>query len=216
MRNEDDQEPARSLAEIIGGLDCFEEQLFRKLQVAKQSARDIIRDEQARPFRRNGKGDARKYALGSALVLLSMDDFDEAALIGLFADPDNFITLLLRAEPFGGTLSQMISWIFADPERFESCRALGLRLQWSSLARLYHREVIDFLGSGKAAMNEQWRRREITVGQQALMGRLERMAGYCAPSGMNRGEAHDWILSKGGDPKFWFSLECVRNEQRDW
>ena len=59
-------------------------------------------------------------------------------------------------------------------------------------------------GRGK---RKSWRREAITVRQAYLVGELARFLQVDAPEFTRRGEAHDWLLTRGGNPRFLIPVE---------
>lgn len=215
MENDPIPVPPRTFAEVTQDLKMTEQQLLAKLAAISKTSRELVREEQTLPHRRNGaaSADRRKYELGSVMTLLQLDVFDDSALLGLFLNPNDAIDWLIlasRAPNDNASFGELIGRIFEIPQRLSACIERGKNAQLAALSRVYHQEVVDFIGSGRAGCDESWRGRHMTVGQQAVISRLERITKLSAPADMDRGQAHDWIFAAGGDPSFWFGPECVK------
>ena len=156
----------------------------------------------------SGSGDARKYALGSVLVMLGLEQ-EDTALLGLFAHSDHMLRWMAEARHAFGpqTFSELIGHVLADPERLAYCQQWGRILQWRYCKPLYDASVTSFIQSGRTGPKERWRKHDVSDDQAALIRKLCEILGEPLPPLMTKGEAFDWIYERGGNPKYWAEPE---------
>lgn len=185
---------------LIGAIEA-------KSRVCEASVGELRRQHHALARRRGGgKGpDASRYALGHVLAMVGAEDVSDTALLGLLANPDEMLAWLGEARRAGAgpMVGDLVRAVFADEARCGWCEQWGRILQWRHRAALYHRAVRSFVDSGRTGPAEQWRRKDVTDDQAALIATLVGIIGEPAPAVLTRGEAFDWIYARGGNPRYW-------------
>ncbi len=80
-----DEERKLDFARLWAAIDGTSEKLEAKIAAEARRVQELRRQAHALDRRRGGAGsvDARKYALGSVLVLIGLGDVDDTALLGL-------------------------------------------------------------------------------------------------------------------------------------
>lgn len=201
------QTTADRLRDLATNLAASEDRIAGEVAIAATSAAELRRQYRAADKRRGGPGsaDARKYALGSALVLVGIDSGDDTALLGLMAHPKRMARWMQSGASAGAgpMFGDIVRWIFSDPARLTWCRQWGVILQWRRRAALYEQEVRRFIETGPLDPRASWRRKPITIGQAALIDALVGLLGELAPDLANRGAAFEWLRARGGNPTFW-------------
>lgn len=199
--------PSDVLRAIARDLALTDGRIADEVAVVADSAAELRRQHLASDKRRGGPGsdDARKYALGSVLTVVGMEGIDDTALLGLFAHPDLMMTWMRAAMAAGAgpMLGDIVRSILADPIRLTWCRQWGRILQWRRLKALYTQEVERFLSTGPIDPHASWRRKPISIGQQALIAKLCELLRVHDPNLKDRGEAFEWLQMHGGNPSYW-------------
>lgn len=207
------------LRNLARELAAVEEKLGCEIAICTANATELRRQYQALTKRRGGPGsaDARKYALGSTLVMVGIDGINDTALLGLFAHPHRmaFWTKQALAAEAGPMLGDIIRWLFADPVRHEWCLQWGRILQWRGRKALYVEEVMGFFDSDRLGPQEPWRRKPMTIGQADLVLTLTTLLEEPAPDLKNRGEAFEWIRECAGNPHYWREPSLPPNLEED-
>lgn len=206
-----DDERKRDFARLRAAIDGTSQQLEAKIAAEDAQLRELQRQAHAMDKRRGGPGsaDARKYALGSALVMLGLGEVDDTALLGLLSHSDRIPRLIDRLPRHDGDTSfaGQVRALLADPAIGPWCRQWGRVLQWRQRAPLYRAEVERFITSGRTGPDERWRKRDITAAQLFLIRTLEELLGVTFPDSTEtpatRGDAFDWIHAHGGNPTYW-------------
>jgi len=206
-----EKERKLDFARLRAAIDGTSEKLEAKIAAEARRVQELRRQAHGMDKRRGGAGsvDARKYALGSVLVLIGLGDVDDTALLGLLSQVSQVSQLRdrLHAEYSDGGFADRVKALLADPAIGPWCRQWGCVLQWRQRAPLYHAEVERFLSSGKADPRAAWRKRDITAGQLFLIRTLEDLLGRHFPDSPGapptRGDAFDWIHAHGGNPAYW-------------
>ncbi len=201
------QTTADRLRDLATNLAASEDRIAGEVAIAATSAAELRRQYRAADKRRGGPGstDARKYALGSALVLVGIDGSDDTALLGLMAHPNRMARWIQTAMAAGAgpMFGDIVRWIFSDPARLAWCQQWGVILQWRRRASLYEQEVRRFIETGPLDPRASWRRKPITIGQAALIEALVGLLGEPVPDLANRGAAFEWVRARGGNSTFW-------------
>lgn len=168
---------------------------------------ELRRLARAEPHRRGGPGskDAKKYELGSTLVLLGFADIDARELTGLLAHPKLMLRWIAEAVLSlpSASLAELVRLALNGEERRAFCRQWGRIIEWRYRKPLYRAAVASFIKSGKAGPDESWRTLHVTEDQSYLIGVLTRLLDEKAPKLQTRGEAFEWILDRGGNPQYW-------------
>lgn len=211
--------PSDRLRAIARDLAATDDRIAGEIAIVADSAAELRRQHQAADKRRGGPGsaDARKYALGSTLVMVGMDGVDDTALLGLFAHPDRFArwTRAAIAAGAGPMLGDIAHWIFADPDRLAWCSQWGRILQWRRRKALYTQEVARFLETGPVDPDASWRRKPISIGQQALVATLCDLLAVPVTGLKNRGAAFEWLRLHNGNPNYWREPSLPPNLEED-
>lgn len=211
--------PSDRLRAIARDLAATDDRIAGEIAIVADSAAELRRQHQAADKRRGGPGsaDARKYALGSTLVMVGMDGVDDTALLGLFAHPDRFArwTRAAIAAGAGPMLGDIAHWIFADPDRLAWCSQWGRILQWRRRKALYAQEVARFLETGPVDPDALWRRKPISIGQKALVATLCDLLAVPVPGLKNRGAAFEWLRLHNGNPNYWREPSLPPNLEED-
>ncbi|WIA57848.1 hypothetical protein N6H05_08660 [Sphingobium sp. WTD-1] len=204
---------------LASALGETEVRVATAVTVCAATVSELKRLHHAAGKRRGGpaSADARKYVLGSTLVLAGVGDLDDTALVGLFAHPEHMQRWMRQALNAGAgpQLGDLIRWMFEEPRRLEWCRQWGRILQWRNRQALYVAEVQSFRESGRTGPKEPWRRKPVTIGQEALIAALVELLGEPAPRLSTRGEAFDWISARGGNPIYWREPMLPPNLEED-
>lgn len=206
------------LIAIVSALDALDYRTGVEIAFGDEKLVELRRQAEAARHRRGGPGsrDARKYALGSALVLAGAEAVEPSIMLGLLANPDLMLRWMAEARlahgprPFG----ELIALIVVDPERCDFCRQWGRILEWRHRKPLYDAAVTSFILSGKTGSQERWRRHDISEDQMALVAKLCDLLSEPLPDLMTKGEAFDWIYERGGNPDYWTEPQ-IPDEWRD-
>lgn len=211
--------PIDRLRAIAGDLATTEDRIAGELAIVTDSAAELRRQYQAAAKRRGGPGsaDARKYALGSTLVMVGLDGVNDTALLGLFAHPEPMAHWISEAIVAGAgpMLGDIVDWIFSDPARLAWCEQWGRILQWRHRKALYTQEVERFLQGGPVDPKASWRRKPISIGQEALVATLCDLLRVPIPDLKNRGAAFEWLRMHGGNPSYWREPSLPPNLEKD-
>lgn len=199
------------LAALLSTLDACGARLNADIVVVEDKLPELRRLAKAAPQRRGGAGsrDAKKYALGSVLVMLGLEQVDDTVLLGLFAHPDLMLRWMAEARRTAGAQSfgALIALIMADPKRLAFCRQWGRILQWRYRKPLYDAGVTSFIECGKTGPEERWRQHDVSDDQAALVASLCDLLDQPVPALTTKGEAFDWIYARGGNPEYWAEPE---------
>lgn len=195
------------LADTLAALDDLGADLAVDAAIVEDDLRELRRLHKAAPHRRGGPGsrDARKYELGSVLVMAGLEDIDAKLLLGLFAHPLLMLRWLGEAivqQPHAG-LADLLKAVSADTIKRDFCVQWGRVLGWRYRKPLYEAGVTSFLESGKAGPDEPWRQKHVSADQASLIATLCELLDEQFPELANRGEAFEWILERGGNPAYW-------------
>lgn len=211
--------PSDRLQAIADDLAAAEQRIVDTLAIVAESAAELRRQYRAADKRRGGPGsaDARKYALGSTLVMVGLDGISDTALLGLFAHPERMARWMTTAIAAGAgpMIGDIISSIFADPTRLAWCDQWGRILQWRRRKALYDQEVERFLKTGPIDPKASWRTQPISIGQAGLVATLCELLAVPGPDLKNRGEAFEWIRLHNGNPTYWREPSLPPNLEDD-
>lgn len=196
---------------ILSALQALERRAGAEITIIEEKLPELRRQARAAPHRRGGAGsrDANKYALGSVLVMVGLEQIEPAVLLGLLTHPELMLRwiaearLALGPHPFG----ELIAHVVSDPERREFCRQWGRILEWRYRKPLYDAAVTSFVNSGKTGPREKWRGHDVTDDQAALIEKLCDLLDEPLPDLWTKGEAFDWIYERGGNPEYWAEPE---------
>ena len=203
---------ASRLAVLAGALDALIGRCDQSLVEVEAEISELKRlaaaDGKRRGEKKKGSRDPAIYRLGSVFPALGAEpgELDDLAALGLFGAGAIGLAWLCeeairRPE---AALTDWMSAIFADPDRYEWCRAAGIVRRWRWCKKLYDDEVTRFHDAPQARNPDSgWRRKPITPGQYYLMRQACRMLGAPEPAVPNRGAAYDWLKEAGGNPRFW-------------
>lgn len=199
------------LAALLSTLEALDAQLSADIAIVEDKLPELRRLAKADARRRGGAGsrDARKYALGSVLVMVGLEQVDDTVQLGLFSHTDLMLRWVAEARREGPAQSfgELIGRVLADPERVAFCRQWGRILQWRYRKPLYDTTVTSFIESGKAGPKEKWRKHDVSDDQAALIAKLCEILDEPLPELKTKGEAFDWIYSHGGNPEYWAEPE---------
>lgn len=194
------------LAALLARIDELQATIASQEVAVREKLPELRRQARARPHRRGGNGsaDARKYAIGGAVMML-VGDIDPAMLVGLLAQTDVMLKWLARERLAHGprSFNQLLGAIFADPRKAQWCERWGRLIIWSNRKALYDANVARFEQSGKAGPDAAWRRKTVTNDQDALVELLCGLLNLAKPVLDCRGAAYEWIKRHGGDPANW-------------
>lgn len=211
--------PFDRLRAIALDLAATDDRIAGEIAIVADSAAELRRQHQAADKRRGGPGsaDARKYALGSTLVMVGMNGVDDTALLGLFAHPDHMARWMRAAMATGAgpMLGDIVRWILLDPDRLAWCSQWGRILQWRRRKALYTQEVERFLKTGPVEPDASWRRKAISTGQAALVATLCDLLRVPVPDLRNRGAAFEWLSLHNGNPNYWREPSLPPNLEED-
>ena len=166
----------------------------------------LIHDAEAREHRRaafNAR-DASCYKLGSAFEPVGGLGLDPVALSGLLALGTTGLLLLVRValQMPDATLPDQLRALFRSSAG-RAVRAWGVWARWRWLSAIYTEETEVFLaspaGRSRAA---SWRRKPPTARQTYLVAEICDWLQLGSRNLATRGEAFDWILACGGNPRF--------------
>lgn len=203
---------ANRLALLAGTLDalvaCCDQSIVKVEAELSELKRLVAADGKRRGDKKKGARDPAIYRLGSVFPALDVNpgDLDDLAVLGLFGAGAIGLTWLCeeaihRPEAM---LTEWMSAIFADQDRYEWCRAHGVLRRWRWCKKLYDAEVTCFHNTPQAKNpNSTWRLKSITPGQYYLIRQACRMLRAPEPEIGNRGAAYDWLKEVGGNPRFW-------------
>lgn len=204
---------ASRLAFLAGALDALVARCDQSLVEVEGELAELKRLAAADGKRRGekkkkGSRDPAIYRLGSLFPALGAElaELDDLAALGLFgAGTVGLIWLceeaLRRPE---AVLTDWMSAIFADQERYEWCRAWGVIRRWRWCKKLYDDEVTRFHDTPKAKdPDSAWRRKPVSPGQYYLVRQACRMLVAPEPEVLDRGAAYEWLKEAGGNPRFW-------------
>jgi hypothetical protein len=207
-----------ALAAILATLDAIGAAVCSELVVVDEKIGELRRQARAEPHRRGGRGsrDARKYALGSAMIMADLEQIDPPVLSGLLAHPDLMLRWMVEARLAHGpgSFGDLVCFALADADRFYFCRQWGRIIEWRYRRALYDKTVLSFVNSGRDGPREKWRRYDVTDDQAGLISKLCDILEEPLPEILTRGEAFDWIYKRGGNPEFWAEPETP-HERRD-
>ena len=80
---------------------------------------------------------------------------------------------------------------------------MGAWSRFTWLRELYRQVVADFqASSARRDPRRSWRKAAPTARQHYLVGELARYLQLDRPELVCRGDAHDWLLVQGGNPRF--------------
>lgn len=199
------------LAEILAKLDQISDELAGDAAIVEVDLRELRRLQKAAPHRRGGPGsrDARKYELGSVLVMAGLEDVDAKLLLGLLAHPLLMLRWLAGAliQRPPASLAELLETVLTDPAKRDFCVQWGRVLGWRYRQPIYAASITSFLESGKMGLNEPWRQKNVTTDQAALVTTLCELLDEQPPELANRGEAFEWIFDRGGNPEYWLEPE---------
>ncbi len=211
--------PIDRLQAIADDLAATEQKIADTLVIVADSAAELRRQYRAADRRRGGPGspDARKYALGSALVMVGLDGVSDTALLGLFSHPARMARWMNAAIAAGAgpMIGDIIGSIFADPARLAWCGQWGRILQWRRRKALYDQEVERFLKTGPTDPKASWRTRPISIGQAGLVATLCELLAVPTPDFKDRGAAFDWLRLHNGNPNYWREPSLPPNLEDD-
>lgn len=211
--------PFDRLQAIADDFAATEQRIADRLAIVAERAAELRRQYRAADKRRGGPGsaDARKYALGSVLVMVGLDGVSDTALLGLFAHPAHMARWIKAATSAGAgpMMGDIIGAIFTDPARLAWCEQWGRILQWRRRKALYDEEVARFLTTGPTDPKASWRTRPISVGQRGLVATLCDLLAVPDPKLKTRGEAFEWLRLHNGNPTFWREPSLPPNLEDD-
>ncbi|WP_343342880.1 hypothetical protein WJT74_06350 [Sphingomicrobium sp. XHP0239] len=195
------------LTELLEQLDGMSAALNADLVSTEAPLTELRRLANVAPHRRGGPHsmDANKYRLGSALVLMGLEDLDVRFLTGLLARPRLMVKWMgeaLLQHPDARIVS-LLQTIQNSDVRSDYCRRTGAAIAWRWRKRLYDAAVRSFLESGRCGEDEPWRKRTVTVDQDYLIDEICELLDLPRRVFCNRGEAFDWIRAIGGNPNYW-------------
>lgn len=178
-----------------------------RLEARQGQLDDLVRDAETW-LRRRAAWNARDKALyrtGAALEPYGGHLLDDIQLSGLDALGTRGVLLLvqLAAQHPELSLSRLMAALFAsDHGPLIAEWGRWSRLHW--LTALHSEETEGFLQT-KAGSDPKaaWRSRHPTRRQMFLAEEMARAIGVDTPVFANRGQAFDWILRHGGNPRFW-------------
>lgn len=192
---------------LLAQLAVLQAQVSADIQIVEDKLPELRRIGKAAAHRRGGAGsrDARKYELGSVLVMVGLEGIDSKAMLGLFAHPVLMVRWLGQAavETGRASLGELTAIALADPKRLAFCRQWGRVLGWRYRKPLYDAGVTSFVNSGRTGPNEPWRKLDITDDQATLIATLCSLLDQPLPDFLTRGQAFDWIYVRGGNPHYW-------------
>lgn len=166
----------------------------------------LIHDAQAREHRRAAfnQRDKACYRLGNAFEPTSGLDLDPVSQTGFLSLGSTALLLLMQQaiERPDLTVVDMLGRLFRSPAGRE-IRAHGVWVRWTWLCQLYVAETQTFLTSRKGRdPKAKWRTEKPTDNQKHIAAQLCIDLQLAARRFANRGDAHDWIKSKGGNLRF--------------
>ena len=186
---------------------AIEGRLEGSIESINETIGELRRLARVEPHRRGGPGskDAKKYELGSTLILLGFSDIEARELTGLLAHPELMLRWLAEAAMRlpNASLAELVRLALKGEERRAFCRQWGRIIEWRYRMPLYRSSVAKFIRSGKAGPEASWRTLHVTEDQMHLIRVLTRLLDEEAPELQTRGEAFEWILDRGGNPKYW-------------
>lgn len=200
------------LAFLAGALDALVARCDQSLAEVEAELTELKRlaaaDGKRRGEKKKGSRDPEIYRLGSIFPALGAEpaEIDDLAVLGLFGSGAlGLIWLceeaLRRPE---AVLTDWVTAIFIDQDRYEWCRAWGIIRRWRWCKKLYDDEVTRFHDTPKARNpDSSWRRKPVSPGQYYLIRQACRMLTAAEPEVVNRGAAYDWLKEAGGNPRFW-------------
>lgn len=167
----------------------------------------LVHDAEAAAHRRAAFNavDRAKYRLGSAFEVHQALDLDPITLAGWLTGGPAALLLLVQvalADPDQSIASSLRS-LFLSPAG-PVLRELGVWASWQRLKALYVEEVEAVQASPFGQKpNHSSRRRPPTNRQNYLVSEVCRALQIEPRSFRTRGEAYEWLLALGGNPRFW-------------
>lgn len=144
--------------------------------------------------------DHHAYHLGADLFYCGLATGDALALMGLMSMGPAYVgQLLAKAAQERPNIYVTRLWpclIDANRDEYEA------RGQYVSWQRRWARYTIDADGWAQSALNGPdgvWRDRHMTSGQRQLVHDCAIISRIHIPEGMNRGQAHDWLMENGAN-----------------
>ncbi|TRW14506.1 hypothetical protein [Glacieibacterium frigidum] len=159
---------------------------------------------QHRRVRRSAR-DRACYRVGSAFEPGDGLGLDDVSLTGLDYLGRYGVALLVGValnNPGARSLSQLLARLFAS-QAGPLIRSWGAYARWHWMQELYVAETTTFLASPAGRdPKATWRRGSATARQTFLIEEIARVLAVTAPRSMLRGEAFDWIMARGGNPRW--------------
>lgn len=166
-----------------------------------------IHDAQAREHRRAAFNavDRDKYALGGAFEPLGGLDLDPVKLTGLLALGQVALVLLVSvalARP-GANVIELLKKLF-DGSLGNDIRRHGVAVRWHWLSELYREETERFQASTVGNdPDARFRAKKPTKNQIYLINEICRLLQLGSRTFDTRGQAYDWLVAMGGNPRYW-------------
>lgn len=166
----------------------------------------LIRESRLKIHRRaeHIERDGCCYRTGGALEPYGGHRLDSIKLSGWDALGEIGTLLLARTglDHPGLSNSERLQKLFGSAHG-ELIREWGAWSRWHWLSALYNDEVSNFVNSRKGYDKlERWRTKAVTSRQRYLVEEIALIANEQVPTFATRGEAFEFILVRGGNPRF--------------